>query len=151
MNKIKYMGVSVEQAAVVPRAKTQRERVIVQWDDGRHEGGVVDWGKRFVVINKELERCLNTDGLWVVRPTHLLLYDNGELTPVAVKAGGWLRDGDAHSHQTGPQGVCGPGEEHTPLRCLWAGVVDPAGTPQSHCKPVVHPSNVTEYSATTHT
>ena len=28
--------------------------------------------------------------------------------------------------------------------------MDPAGAPQSHCKPVVHPSNPNEYSATTH-
>ena len=80
----------------------------------RCEDWVVDWEARSVVTNEEQERCLNTGGLRAVRPTHLLLYDHGELTPVVVKAGGWLRGGDAHSHQTGSQGVCGPGE-HTLL------------------------------------
>ena len=69
-----------------------------------------------MVINEEQKRCLNTDGLRAVRPTHLLLYDDRELKPVVVKADGWLSDGDGtQSHQTGSQGVCGPGEEHTPL------------------------------------
>ena len=47
-----------------------------------------------MMINEEQERCLNTDGLGAVRPTHLFLYDEGELTPVVVKAGGGLLDGD---------------------------------------------------------
>ena len=51
-----------------------------------------------MVINKEQEQCRNTDGLRAVRSTHMLLYNDGELTPVVVKAGGWLHDtvGDAH-------------------------------------------------------
>ena len=61
MNKTKYMGVSGEEAAAVRRTEAQRERVIVQWDDGRYEGWVVDWEARSVVINEEQERCLNTD------------------------------------------------------------------------------------------
>ena len=76
MNKTRSMGVSGEQAAVVQRAEAQRERVVVQWDDGRYEGWVVDWEARSVVIKVEQERCLNTDGLGAVRPTHLLLYDD---------------------------------------------------------------------------
>ena len=64
--------------------------------------------KRSLVITEEQERCLNIGGLGAVRPTHLLLYDDREPTPVVVKSGGWLPDGDgdAQSHQTGPQGVC---------------------------------------------
>ena len=75
------------QAAVVHRAEAQRERVIVQWDDSRDE-----------------ERCLNTDGLGAVRPTHLLMYDGGQLTTIVVKAGGWLRDGDGDAHRVTKQG-----------------------------------------------
>ena len=74
-----------------------RHSTIVQWDDGRYEGWVVDWEARSVVINEEQERCLNTDGLGAVRPTHL--YDDVELTPVVVKPGGWLRDGDGDAHR----------------------------------------------------
>ena len=66
--KTKCMGVSGEQAAVVQRAEAQRERVIVQWDDGCYEGLVVDWEARSVVINEEQERCLNTDDHGAVRP-----------------------------------------------------------------------------------
>ena len=75
MNKTKCMGVSAEQAAVVQRAEAQRERVIVQWDDGRYEGWVVYWEARSVVITEEQERCLNTDGC----PSH---------TPVTVRRQG---------------------------------------------------------------
>ena len=99
MNKTKYMGVSGEQATVVQRAEAQRERLIVQWDDCRYEGWIVGWEARSVVIHEEQERCLNTGGLRAVRPTHLLLYDDGELTPVVVKTGGWLRDGDGDAHR----------------------------------------------------
>ena len=71
----------------------------MQWDDGRYEGWVVDSEARSVVIHEEQERCLDTDGLGAVRPTHLLLYDDGELTQVVVKPGGWLRDGVGDAHR----------------------------------------------------
>ena len=71
----------------------------MQLDDGRYEGWVVDYEVQSVVIKEEQERCLNTDGLGAVRPSHLLLYDDGQLTPVVVKAGGWLRDDDGDAHR----------------------------------------------------
>ena len=93
-----FVGLQIYVAktkCMVQRAEAQREHLIVQWDDSRYEGCVVDWEARSVVINEEQERCLNTYDLGAVQPTHLLLYDDGELTPVVVKAGGGLRDGDA--------------------------------------------------------
>ena len=47
-----------------------------------------------MVVSEEQERRLNTEGLRDIQTTHLLLYDDGELTPVVVKAGGWQRAGD---------------------------------------------------------
>ena len=93
-----YNSKKSDQAAVVQITGAQRERVIVRWDDDRYAGWVGDWEARSVVINEDQERCLNTDGLGAVRPTHLLLYDEGELTPVVVKAGGWLRGGEGDAH-----------------------------------------------------
>lgn len=51
-------------------------------------------------ISEEQDLCLNTDELVDVQPTVLLSnpHDDGELRPVVVKAGGWSRDGDGHSH-----------------------------------------------------
>ena len=76
--------------------------MVVLWDDGRYEGMVVD---RSVVINEEKERLLNTDDLGDVQPTHLLMYDDGDMTRVVVKAGGWLGEEDGGTGRR--EGVCG--------------------------------------------
>lgn len=71
VGKTRCMGVSGEVTDMVQRTETQRECVVVRWDDGRSEGWNVYCEGRPVAVS---ERRLDTDDLRDVQPTQLFLY-----------------------------------------------------------------------------
>jgi len=84
---------------VVTEATAKKERIQVVWDDDSYEGWLIDWSAHPQFISQAAYDLLDFGQFNGSPPTHLIIYDDGEMTPVFRKRGGWLVDIDGDKHR----------------------------------------------------
>ena len=98
VSKTECMAVDV-QSAEIPKTMAMKERVSVRWDHAEYSGWLMDWSGRSSVMDDQKLTSLDLSKFVRTPPSHLLIYDDGEFTPVLVKKSGWLMDGDGDKHR----------------------------------------------------
>jgi hypothetical protein len=98
VSKTECMAVDA-QSAEIPKTMAMKERILVRWDDGEYSGWLVDWSGRSSVMDDQKLTSIDLSKFLRSPPSHLLIYDDGEFTPVLVKKSGWLMDSDGHNHR----------------------------------------------------
>jgi len=83
---------------VVTEATAKKERIQVVWDDDSYEGWLIDWSAHPHFISQATYDLLDFGQFNGSPPTHLIIYDDGEMTPVLLKRGGWLVDIDGDKY-----------------------------------------------------
>ena len=80
-------------------ATAKKERIQVVWDDGSYEGWLIDWSSHPHFISQTTYDLWDFSQFNGSPPTHLIIYDDGDMTPVLLKRGGWLVDIDGDKHR----------------------------------------------------
>jgi hypothetical protein len=98
VSKTECLAVNVRMKEV-PQTAATKERILVRWDHAEYAGWLVDWIGRTAVLDDQSLSLLDMSRFAEIPPSHLLMYDDGEFTPVLVKKGGWLMDSDGDKHR----------------------------------------------------
>jgi hypothetical protein len=97
ISKTECMAVQTKPAEILISNAT-KERITVKWDHAWYEGWLVDWSGRSLVLDDQILTALDLSR-FTCPPTHILMYDDGDYTPVLVKKSGWLMDSDGDNHR----------------------------------------------------
>ena len=98
VKKTECMAIDV-RSVEIQKSQATKERVLVRWDDAEYSGWLVDWSGRSFVLTDQAITTLDLSQFSKTPPSHVLLYDDGEITPVLVKKSGWLMDCDGDKHR----------------------------------------------------
>ena len=98
VSKTECMAVDT-RSEEIPKLKAMKERVLVRWDHAEYSGWLIDWSGRSSVMDSQKLTSLDLSKFGNSLPSHILVYDDGEFTPVLVKKSGWLMDGDGDKHR----------------------------------------------------
>ena len=98
VGKTECLAVNVRMTEVLKTAAV-KERVLVRWGHAEYAGWLVDWSGRTAVLDDRSLAVLDMSRFALTPPSHLLTYDDGEVSPVMVKKGGWLMDSDGDKHR----------------------------------------------------
>jgi len=98
VGKTECMAVDVRPAEL-PKSSATKERVLVRWDHAEYPGWLVDWSGRSFMMDDQTLTSYDLSKFVNTPPTHLLIYDDGESTPVLTKKSGWLMDSDGDKHR----------------------------------------------------
>ena len=97
-SKTEVMGIGVTRAEIL-ESDASKERIIVKWINKSYEGWLIDWSGRKQFLSEAQEKNISLLAFLPQEPTHLLIYDDGEFTPVLLKKGGWVMDSDGDNHR----------------------------------------------------
>ena len=97
ISKTECTAVQTKPAEILISNAT-KERITVKWDHAWYEGWLVDWSGRSLVLDDQILTALDLSR-FTCPPTHILMYDDGDYTPVLVKKSGWLMDSDGDNHR----------------------------------------------------
>ena len=86
VRNVRVMGIGVRKEKVVEG--NVMAGLEVKWDDGKYEGWMTDWSGRRKVLTQEQEE--EFDYTIIGQPTHIIQYDDGQITPTLTKTNGWL-------------------------------------------------------------
>ena len=83
-SKTEVMGIGVTRAQILESDAT-KERIIVKWINKSYEGWLIDWSGRKQFLSETQEKNISLLAFLPQEPTHLLIYDDGEFTPVLCR------------------------------------------------------------------
>lgn len=92
------MAVGVRNAEI-QKHDAIKERVRVKWDHAEYDGWLIDWSGRSEHVDEQTLAMVNLSVFKDDPPSHLLVYDDGEFSPVVLRGGGWLMDSDGDKHR----------------------------------------------------
>jgi hypothetical protein len=97
ISKTECMAVGVCRPEV-SAAKAQKERIEVSWGRKKRRGWLIDWVAREAIAGEAMDH-ISLNAFPERKPSHFLMYDDGDMSPVLLKKGGWLMGSHEDKHR----------------------------------------------------